>query len=139
MSLFSLFKKKTQVQPVDPLVQKREDSLVALKINYPINSRCILIPNGPAERITVATVVGYDYHNENSREYFPLFQVDGGPVFATFAKIIPYDENRYEALMKLAWWERWNVVTSFGPSLNAQEALNLENDRPAWDDGEESR
>lgn len=105
-------------------------------VNYPVGSKVMVIGNSPPEPgdgdLLVATVVNYD---DLGHSLLPVLEKANGEKFCTMAKLIHFDENRYQVLKRLSWWERWNVVTEWGPSLNSQEATNLEANRPAWDNG----
>lgn len=119
-------------------VKEKEESekLRKLELNYPIGEKVIVVGNSPSMRtdepVLVATVVGYD---EMGTNFFPILENSNGEKFMTMGKLIPFDQNRYETLMKLSWWEQWNAVSVWGPSIDLQSAANLEAGRPAWDNG----
>ena len=79
-----------------------------------------------------ATVVGYE---DFGHSVHILLQDETGKEFCTGGKIIHFDQNRWDSFQKLAWWEQHNVATEWGPSRNEQEAKNLTEGRPAWDNG----
>lgn len=108
-----------------------------VELNYPVGQEVIVVGNSPSLRtndsVLVATVVGYDEMGSN---IFPILENSKKEKFMTMGKIIPFDQNRYNTLKKLTWWEQWNAVSVWGPSIDAQSAKNLEEGRPAWDNGE---
>ena len=122
---------------IKELKEKEEsDKLRKLELNYPVGEKVIVVGNSPSMRtkepVLVATVVGYD---EMGTNFFPILENSTGEKFMTMGKIIPFDQNRYETLKKLSWWEQWNAVSAWGPSIDRQSAINLEAGRPAWDNG----
>jgi hypothetical protein len=119
-------------------VRQAERQKNRTQVNYPTGSKVMVISNSPPQgpdEVLVATVSDYQ---DFGHSLLPVLTKDSGEEFMTMGKIIHYDENRHQVLSKLTWWERWNVVTEFGPSLTKQEATNLEAGRPAWDNGEAS-
>ena len=85
------------------------------RANYPIGLRVICFSNcAPAK---LAKVV----QNDDL-----LLEDEGtGELFQTMGVIVPYDEERYKALMKLEWWEQWNVVTRWAATLTAEKAAGV--------------
>ena len=107
------------------------------KINFPVGELVIIIGNSPPkngrQEPLTATVVDYMPCGNSD---VPVLEDSSGNQFTTMGKMMLFDQNRFDTLKKLPWWEQWNAVSQWGPSLDAQSALNLENNRPAWDNGE---
>jgi hypothetical protein len=124
----------------ESMAQKERDRK-RIRINYPVGSKVMVIGNSPpppdafgADDVLLAEVIGYESYGR--QDEFLLLRNTKGEEFTTMAKVIHFDEARFASLQKLAWWERWNVVTEWGPSLTKQTAMNLEANRPAWDNGD---
>ena len=120
---------------------RKERDEQRVRINYPVGTKVMIIGNSPppkdkfgADDIMVAEVIGYMSYGK--QEEFQLLRNTRGEEFTTMGKIIRFDEARFETLQKLTWWERWNAVTEWGPSITLQTATNLEAGRPAWDNGD---
>lgn len=121
--------------------ERREREAKRVRINYPVGTKVMVIGNSPppkdafgADDITVAEVVGYQSHGK--QDEFQILRNSKGEEFTTMAKIIRFDEARFDVLKNLTWWQRWNVVTEWGSSLTPETARNLEAGRPAWDNGD---
>lgn len=110
---------------------QEQQELRRLKVNYPVGTLVMhLSAQSPIQK---ATVIGHEQIKNSS---YLVLKDENGKEFITGGKVLLFDQNRWESFQKLLWWEQHNVGTEWGPSLDAQKAKNLEEGRPAWDNGD---
>lgn len=106
------------------------------KYDLSIGEQVIVIGNSPSTKngdILVATVVG---HTTCGDKEIPVLEDVNGHQFMSMGVLIPFYQDRFDALKKLTWWERWNIFSGWPSSLDEQSAKNIEEGRPAWDGGD---
>lgn len=121
------------------VLEQKENEDKKILINFPVGTEVILVGNSPAGNgATRGRVVSHERLRENS-PLVPIIENEKGHRGPTFAHMMRFDQNRWNTLTKLPWWEQWNCVSSWGPSIDAQTAKNLEAGRPAYlnEDGSE--
>lgn len=114
--------------------KKEVNEIRSLSLNFPIGEKFMIFSNNPAmrgnQKVFIAKVVGYELLGSQMK---PLFQdLETQTKFMSMGVQVRYDEEKYKTFSKLSWDEQWNVVAHNCNGLTKQEANNIENNRPAW-------
>lgn len=107
---------------------RETEKLRTLQINYPIGMEVMHLSG--QDPIKKAKVVSYEDFGHSVKL---VLQDESGKTFVTGGKVIMFNQNRWNSFQKLSWWDQHNVGTEWGPSINEEQAKNLEAGRPAWD------
>ena len=104
-------------------------TLKHIQVAFPINTKIIIVGNEPTKgddpnKLIIGTVVDHQNINENCA--FVVYHDDSGNEYMTFSKPLYYSEELENALLKLTWDERWNIVSGGWSVLKKEDIQRKE-------------